>query len=658
MGTAHMPGTTPLIKLVDIKKTFFTGGELTIDVLHGISLEIHAGEFVAIMGASGSGKTTLMNIIGCLDRPTAGHYYFAGEDVAGLDRDQLARLRREAFGFVFQSYHLITTATAAENVEVPAIYAGVMAGERRMRAVELLTALGLADRLHHRPSQLSGGEQQRVSIARALMNGGRIILADEPTGALDSHSGAEVMKYLHKLSDQGHTVILITHERDIAKHAERLIEIRDGLILNDSAPLHLPSPTDKLPLIAYSNLDDQTASLAGEAVESMKMALRSLRVNLFRTILTLLGIMIGVAAVIAMLALGEGAKKSVLERIGSMGTNLLLVRAGAPNLRGTDAIVATLVPADAMALAEMTNVKFAVPEANGPVTVRYGNRDVQTQVTATLPDYPATRSWPLAQGTFFNAEDVRSYAPVVVVGQTVARNLFGGENRPMGQFLLIKNVPFMVIGVLTPKGATAYGSDADDVVFVPLTTGSLRLLGYNYLRSITVAVKDVAGIDATQEDIIKVLRARHGQEDFQVRNQAALLETISETYNTLTLLLGSIAVISLLVGGIGVMNIMLVTVRERTREIGIRMATGARMRDILLQFLTEATVVSAVGGVIGIVAGLGAGEMISRFDMPVLFTVSPVLLAFGCSVATGLIFGFAPALKAAHLDPVVALASE
>lgn len=655
-----MHNHTPLIKLENVKKTYFSNGELAVEVLHGISLEIYAGEFVAIMGASGSGKTTLMNIIGCLDRPTEGHYYFAEQDVAGLERDQLARLRREAFGFVFQSYHLIATATAAENVEIPAIYAGVDAEERHARAVDLLSALGLADRLEHRPNQLSGGEQQRVSIARALMNGGKIILADEPTGALDSHSGAEVMKYLLKLSDQGHTVILITHERDIAQHANRLIEIKDGRILNDSAPSGQPSFPDQSQVIAFAGDDDDAASLLGEAAESMKMALRSLRTNLFRTILTLLGIMIGVAAVIAMLALGEGAKQAVLERIGSMGTNLLLVRPGAPNVRGygADPTVATLVPADAIALAENLNVQYAIPEANGAVTVRYGNRDVQSQVIATLPDYPATRSWPMAKGMFFNGDDVQSYAAVVVLGQTVATNLFGENAEPVGQFVLLNNVPFMVIGLLTPKGATAWGSDADDVVFVPLTTGSLRLLGYNYLRSITLAVKDVADIANTQKQITVLLRARHGKEDFQVRNQAALLETISETYNTLTLLLGSIAVISLLVGGIGVMNIMLVTVRERTREIGIRMATGARMRDILQQFLTEAIVVSALGGVIGIVAGLAVGAVISRFDMPVLFSILPVILAFSCAVTTGLIFGFAPALKAARLDPVVALASE
>ncbi|OGT35143.1 MAG: macrolide ABC transporter permease/ATP-binding protein MacB, partial [Gammaproteobacteria bacterium RBG_16_51_14] len=597
-----MDNTSPLIELVDITKTYFTGGEVAIEVLRGISLAIHAGEFVAIMGASGSGKSTLMNLIGCLDRPTGGHYSFAGQDVAGLDRDQLARLRREAFGFVFQNYNLIASATAAENVEIPAIYAGVSAGERRERAEELLVSLGLADRLEHRPNQLSGGQQQRVSIARALMNGGKIILADEPTGALDSHSGAEVIKLLQQLPGQGHTVILITHNLEIAKHANRLIEIRDGMILNDSTPPRQNFPAENVQTSAFMEDDEQSASLISEAAESMKMALRSLRTNLFRTILTLLGIMIGVAAVIAMLALGEGAKKSVLDRIGSMGTNLLLVRSGAPNQRGPgpDSTVASLIPTDAIALAELPNVQSAVPESTGNVTVRYGNRDVQTGLTATSPEYPLTRSWPVAKGTFFNDADVQSYSAVVVLGQTVTKNLFGEHTEPIGQFVLLDNVPFMVIGVLSAKGATPWGHDADDAVFVPLTTGSLRLLGYSYLRSITLAVKDVATIDATQDQITVFLRALHGKEDFQVRNQAALLETVSETYNTLTLLLGSIAVISLLVGGIGVMNIMLVTVSERTREIGIRMATGARMRDILLQFLTEATVVSALGGVIGV----------------------------------------------------------
>ena len=655
-----MNNSTPLIKLVDIKKTYITGGEVAIEVLRGITLDIHAGEFVAIMGASGSGKTTLMNIIGCLDKPTEGNYFFIGQDVAGLERDQLAQLRREAFGFVFQNYNLIASATATENVEVPAIYAGVRAEKRRERAEGLLTSLGLADRMDHRPNQLSGGQQQRVSIARALMNGGKIILADEPTGALDSHSGAEVMKLLHQLSRQGHTVILITHEREIAEQANRLIEIKDGEILNDSKPVQqsIAEENSKLDI----SLEDEhlTASFFSEAGEAMKMALRSLHTNLFRTILTLLGIMIGVAAVIAMLALGEGAKQSVLERISSMGTNLLLVRAGGPNQRGPgqDAIVASLVISDAKALAELPNIRSAVPESGSGVTARYGNRDVQTRVMSTSPEYPVTRSWPIDKGTFFSEEDLQSYSSVVVIGYTVAENLFGNNSNPVGEFVLINNVPFMVLGVLSQKGATPWGRDADDVIIVPYTTGGLRILGRTYLDTITLVVDDINLIDETEKKVTDLMLALHGQEDFQVRNQASLLETISATYNTLTILLGSIAIISLLVGGIGVMNIMLVTVSERTREIGIRMATGARMRDILQQFLTEATVVSALGGVIGVIVGLSAGEILSQFDMPVLFSISPVILAFSCSVGTGLIFGFAPALKAARLDPVVALSSE
>jgi macrolide transport system ATP-binding/permease protein len=655
-----MNSNTPLIKLVDINKTYFTGGDVAIEVLRGISLDIYAGEFVAIMGSSGSGKSTLMNLIGCLDRPTAGNYFFAGQDVAHLERDQLAQLRREAFGFVFQNYNLIASATATENVEVPAIYAGVSSEVRRERAENLLSSLGLSDRMDHRPNQLSGGQQQRVSIARALMNGGKIILADEPTGALDSHSGEEVMKLLHQLSSQGHTVILITHEREIAKQANRLIEIKDGLILSDSKDSQQSAVEENSEIVISLHDEDLTASFFSEAGEAIKMALRSLHTNLFRTILTLLGIMIGVAAVIAMLALGEGAKQSVLERISSMGTNLLLVRAGGPNQRGPgqDNIVATLVAANATRLSELPNIRSAVPEANGAVTVRYGNRDVQTRATSTSQQYATTRSWPEESGTFFSEEDLKSFSAVVVLGHTVADNLFDKSESPVGKYVLIKNVPFLVLGVLGKKGATPWGRDADDIVLVPYTTGGLRLLGYTYFDSITLDVEDVSIINETEKQVNELMMALHGQEDFQVRNQASLLETVSETYNTLTLLLGSIAVISLLVGGIGVMNIMLVTVSERTREIGIRMATGARMRDILLQFLTEATVVSALGGVIGVIVGLSAGKILSHFEMPVLFSITPVILAFSCSVGTGLIFGFAPALKAARLDPVVALSSE
>lgn len=656
-GSFQAVGAAPLIELTDLRKTYITG-EVAVEVLHGISLTIYPGEFVAIMGASGSGKSTLMNIIGCLDRPTSGTYHFNGEDVSEFQADELARLRREAFGFIFQQYNLISTSTATENVEVPAIYAGLSPDQRHTRAQELLTRLGLGERMTHRPNQLSGGQQQRVSIARALMNGGQIILADEPTGALDSRSGKEVMELLGELSAQGHTVILITHDREVADHARRVIEIKDGAIVADSGPDTKAEIEKARARLVDVGAEDDAASWA-DAGEAVGMAMRALRANLFRTVLTLLGIVIGVGSVVAMLALGEGAKQAVVEQIGSMGTNLLLVRPAAPSQRGVGGTVATMVPADAEAMSQLPNVIAAVPELTGSVTGRFGSIDYQTQANATWPDLPAVRSWPVAQGTFFTDEDQRSYASVAVLGVTAYQQLFPDGGNPIGQYILLKNVPFQVIGIMSPKGATAGGNDADDVIFVPLSTGSLRLFGQRFLRSITVAVKDVAAIDATQDALTELLKARHnGSEDFFIRNMAAVVETASEAQNTLTILLGSVAAISLLVGGIGVMNIMLVSVTERTREIGIRMATGARTRNILQQFLTEAVVVSGLGGLIGVIGGVIVALIISAFGMPVQFTALPMILAFAVSAATGLVFGFAPALKAARLDPVVALSSE
>ncbi len=646
---------SPLIELVDVTKTFHNG-EIEVEVLHGVSLQILPGEFVAIVGASGSGKTTLMNILGCLDRPTTGTYRFRGEDVSGFERDELARLRREDFGFVFQSYNLIKTATALENVEVPAVYSGMPAPRRDARATELLGSLGLEDRLRHRPSQLSGGQQQRVSIARALMNGGRIVLADEPTGALDSKSGTEVMALLQDLSRRGHTVILITHAHEIAAQARRVIEIKDGLILSDPGP-QVSAARGLLPIPDGEGTEEAGASLVGGAMEAARTAMRALRANLFRTVLTLLGIVIGVASVVAMLAIGDGAKQTVLDRISAMGTNLLLIRPGPPNRRGVGGSVASLVPDDADAIAALPNVLAAVPELGGTVTARFGGNDYQTQATGTSATYSVAHDWPIARGVFFSTADMRSYATVAVIGQTVADHLFGSEVDPVGQYVVFNNVMFQVIGLMAPRGASPQGQDQDDVVLVPLTTGGLRLFGQRFLRTITVAVDDVGLIDQTQDAVTTLLQARHNTADFQIRNMASILETATDTQNTLTVLLGSVAAISLLVGGIGVMNIMLVSVTERTREIGIRMATGARMRNILQQFLTEALVVSLMGGAIGVTVGLGAAAIVGALGTPVKYSLLPVLLAFGCAMATGLVFGYMPAHKAARVDPIVALAT-
>src|SRR5215813_8800489 len=441
---------TPLIELAGVTKTY-RRGELAVEVLHGIDLAIYPGEFVAIVGASGSGKSTLMNILGCLDRPTSGSYRFRGEDVSGFERDELARVRREAFGFVFQSYNLIGAATATENVEVPAVYAGMPPVERQERARALLATLGLGDRLEHKPTQLSGGQQQRVSIARALMNGGQIILADEPTGALDSKSGAEVLALLEDLSRRGHTVIVITHSAEVAAHAQRVIELRDGRVVSDPGPQPVADA-------APPRGSTRTGARMLNWLEAVKAAGRALRSNLFRTALTLLGIVIGVASVIAMLAVGNGARQAVLNRISGMGTNLLLVRPATLNRGPGGGGTATMTPEDADALAALPNVVAAVPELGGNVTARFGNLDYQTQATATGADFTVARNWPTARGTFFSRADVRSYAPVVVLGQTVVANVFPDGRDPIGEHVVLNNVLFQVIGVMSRRLADGSGS--------------------------------------------------------------------------------------------------------------------------------------------------------------------------------------------------------
>jgi macrolide transport system ATP-binding/permease protein len=640
-----------ILELSDIHK-HYKNGDTTVRALDGVSLTIQRGEFVAIMGQSGSGKSTLMNIIGCLDRPTSGSYRVLGKEAAHLSPDELAALRRETFGFVFQKYNLLATATAGENVEIPSVYAGLAKHKRSERAASLLRRLGLGDRTDHRPSELSGGQQQRVAIARALVNDPPVILADEPTGALDSRSGDEVLALLKQLHAEGRTIILITHAENVAQNAGRIVRIQDGRILDDTASQQASSA------LARQDLDlGRGVGLAASVQEALVTAWRSLRVNLFRTVLTLLGIIIGVAAVVAMLAVGEGSRQKVLDRISSFGTNLMLIRPGAAGIRNAGDI-ATLVPDDADAIRELPNIEAVLPERNGRATVRYGNIDYQTSTQGTGEDFPAARDWPVAEGQFFSHDDMKHYAAVVVLGRTVAKTLFPDGSSPVGKYVLLRNVPFLVIGVMTEKGASPFGSDQDDVIFVPINTGLVRLFGKNYLSSITIKVKDTADLAATQERVENLLIARHKAEDFSVRNMASYLQAAMETQDTFTLLLGTVAAISLLVGGIGVMNIMLVSVVERTREIGIRMATGARMRDILLQFNIEAAVVCAAGGILGILVGVGAGLVLRFSGMSVIFSVTPAVLAFACASATGLVFGYLPARKAAQLDPVIALASE
>lgn len=646
-----MDANVPLIRVVDASRVY-ESGDSEIRALDHVSLEIRRGEFVAIMGQSGSGKSTLMNILGCLDRPNEGRYEVNGVDVSQLSPDELAALRRDTFGFVFQRYNLLATVSAAENVELPAIYAGVAHEARRDRARSLLAKLGLGERTDHRPNQLSGGQQQRVSIARALMNDAEVILADEPTGALDSRSGAEVMALLKQLHSEGRTIILITHDAAVAEHAERIVQIKDGSITDDSGVKRTVAGKG-----SERAVQSAKATWLDDLQEAIKMAMRSLRANKFRSALTLLGVMIGVAAVVTMLAIGNGSKEAVMKQIASMGSNLLLVFPGAPGTRPTGD-VATLVPDDAKAIAEVDNVLAVSPERKTRATLRMGSVDYQSNITGVWPAYQTTQNWPMASGTFITEDDVRGYATVIVLGQTVAKNLFPDGENPVGQFILVSNTPFEVIGVLSTKGANAFGSDMDDAAFIPLSTGFNRLFGAQYLASVNVKLADDAKTATTQEQIRQLLMERHHLEDFQMRSTSSFMAAAASTQNTLTLLLGCVAAISLIVGGIGVMNIMLVSVTERTREIGVRMATGARASNILLQFNTEALVVCGIGGLIGVGLGFTAGFIAEAFDTNVAFTAAPALLALGSALLTGVLFGYLPARKAAYMDPVVALASE
>ncbi len=641
--------TQPLLELKNIGR-FYQSGDTQVRALDDVSLSIYPGEFVAIMGQSGSGKSTLMNIIGCLDRPSSGSYKVRGREASQLEPDELAGLRSQTFGFIFQRYNLLATASAEENVEIPAVYAGMKRETRLARARMLLGKLGLGERGDHRPTQLSGGQQQRVAIARALMNNPPVILADEPTGALDSRSGQDVMALLKELHAEGRTIILITHDENVASHAKRIIRIQDGNILEDSGQV------DKGGVLVAPSADTHGSTLTAEGSEAVKTAFRALRANIFRTALTLLGIVIGVAAVIVMLAVGNGSKQSVLEQISAMGTNLLNIRPGAPGIRSSGDI-ATMTMDDATALEAIDNVSVVVAERSGRKTLRFGNTDYATSVQGVSAGFPIARDWPVAQGNFFNARDVESYAPVIVLGETVRKTLFA-DTEAVGQYVLVGNIPFQVIGVMGSKGAAPWGGDQDDVTYVPITTGLIRLFGTSYLNSITVKVASTDNISVTEAAITETLTQRHGKEDFSVRNTASFLEMATATQNTLTMLLGAVAAISLLVGGIGVMNIMLVSVTERTREIGIRMATGARRRDIMLQFSTEAAVVCTIGGLLGLAIGFSVGSALTLFEVKVLFSPGPAILAFACAVGTGLLFGYLPARKASRMDPVVALSSE
>ncbi|MEK2603529.1 MacB family efflux pump subunit [Burkholderia arboris] len=674
----------PLLKLAAVTRRF-PAGDKDVVVLNNVNLSIDAGEIVAIVGASGSGKSTLMNILGCLDHPSEGIYTVGGRDTHMLDSDELAQLRREHFGFVFQRYHLLPHVDAVANLEMPAIYAGTTRAARHARARELLARLGLADRAHHRPGQLSGGQQQRVSIARALMNGGQVILADEPTGALDTKSGQDVIRILHELNALGHTIVIVTHDKAVARHARRIIEISDGEIVADRPNRHYaealaeagiaaaaasgpatdtpsapaahdaPPPSDAEP----GQRARRFAAGTGRFAEACRMAWIALVSHRLRTLLTMLGIIIGITSVVSIVAVGEGAKRYMLDEIGSIGTNTINVYPGTDWGDSRADTIQTLVPADVAALAEQPYVDSATPETSRTLLLRYRNVDVNALVSGVGDRYFQARGMRFALGAGFDDDAVRRQAQVAVIDQNTRRKLFGATRNPVGDVILVDNVPCVVIGVTADK-KSAFGSVKSLNVWVPYTTASGHLFGQRYLDSITVRVRDGQPSAAAEKSLEKLMIQRHGRKDFFTYNMDSVVKTVEKTGQSLTLLLSLIAVISLVVGGIGVMNIMLVSVTERTREIGIRMAVGARQSDILQQFLVEAVLVCLLGGTIGIALSFGLGALFSMFvaQWKMVFSAGAIVTAFVCSTLTGVIFGFMPARNASRLDPIDALARD
>lgn len=653
----------PLLEVTDLTREF-SAGEGTVQILKGINLKIYAGELVAIVGQSGSGKSTLMNILGCLDKPSAGSYLVSGRETRQLEPDELAQLRREYFGFIFQRYHLLGDLSASGNVEVPAIYAGVDSHLRQQRSAELLSELGLEERLHHRPSQLSGGQQQRVSIARALMNGGDVILADEPTGALDKNSGVEVMRILRELNAKGHTIILVTHDMNVAKNATRIIEISDGNIISDRAntPENTDPDLEHHPL--QRNPQKKTSawrSFFDRLGEAFRMALLAMNAHRMRTFLTMLGIIIGIASVVSVVALGNGSQKQILENISSLGTNTITVYQGrgfGDTSRASQ--VKTLVPADADALAEQPYVDGVSPSANTSVTLRFKDTEASATVNGVSEDFFYVRGMTFKSGQPFDKDGVTQRAQDVVIDTNTEKTFFSDGTNPVGQVILLGSVPSRIIGVIDAQQGFMGNSDSLNV-YLPYSTVMSRMLGQSNVRSIIVRIKDEYPSSAAENAILTLLEQRHGAQDVFTQNSDSIRETIQQTTATMTLLISAIAVISLVVGGIGVMNIMLVSVTERTQEIGVRMAVGARQSDILQQFLIEAILVCLLGGVLGVLLSLGIGQIIGHFAKGIIemsYSTTSIVAAFVCSSLIGIVFGFLPARNAAQLDPVAALARE
>jgi macrolide transport system ATP-binding/permease protein len=691
----------PVIRVEGISRTYHVG-DIDVHALNDVSVTIERGEFVAIMGSSGSGKSTLMSILGCLDRPSSGHYFFEGLDVAQLDEPALARLRSERLGFVFQSFNLLARTSALENVALPLFYAASGppgAASRTERAREALKTVGLAERERNTPGQLSGGQQQRVALARALINDPSLLLADEPTGNLDTRTSHEIMQTLTSLNrDHGVTIVVVTHEADIGAYADRMLTMRDGQIVSDEKK-RVPAPAAVPPIAARSRETTPPASQLGAiwafALMVMAAALQAINRNKMRSSLTMLGVFIGVAALIAMVAVGQGANEAVLKQIASLGTNLVVVVPGATTtggVRGGLGSASTLTVGDAQAIRReapsVRGVGYLIRQSG---QVQYSGQNWTTGIQGVSPNYPSMTNWQIASGRSISNDDMNQAALVAVLGQTVARQLFGPYQNPIGAAVQVKSVPLRVIGLFESKGQSQFGTDQDDLVMIPFSTAERKVLGVaaptqqqadtwiyppppnpyglqprlvGFVNSMYVQAMDQSQVQPAIQEVTQTLARRHrikpgDVNDFTVRNLSQIAETAESSSRIMAILLAAVASISLLVGGIGIMNILLVSVTERTREIGLRMAIGARRLHVLLQFLAEAVFLSVTGGIAGIIMGSVFSLAISAiFGWAAPISLTAITGGFLFSAAVGIFFGYYPARKAAHLDPIEALRYE
>lgn len=652
-----------MIELRDVCKTYGEG-DVAIHALKNVSLTINKGEFIAITGPSGSGKSTLLHVLGFLDRQDKGSYKILGTDTSRLSNDELAHLRNKLAGFVFQQFHLLRRTSALENVELPLIYSGkksVIA-----KASKELKSVGLEKRAKHMPNELSGGEQQRVAIARALVTDPLLILADEPTGNLDTKSEEEIMKILKGLNEQGKTIMMVTHEKEIARYAKRIIAMRDGEIVSDESK-EIKRPIDKSGVSVQETFGESHFRFAKmELLEHLRQSFRAISANKVRAFLSMLGILFGVAAVISMLALGQGAKESMEARLKTLGSNLLSIRGGSAKLRGVaraTGSVARFTSGDVNAIKEIKPlVKKAAGYVNGSGQIVFKNENWNTNVDGVGYDYGKMRAMIPEVGRWFTREEITGRDKVAILGLTVANKLFGNKN-PVGETVKINRINFKVIGVAPEKGSGGH-RDQDDVCYIPVTTAMYRVLGKNYLDGIYAEISDAKSMKEAQDEIKQLIVKRRriyksDEDSFHIRDMSELQEMLSSTTQTMSILLGCIAAISLLVGGIGIMNIMLVSVTERTREIGLRKAVGARARDIMTQFLIESVAMTLSGGLMGVLLGVIVAVILSFLaGWATKVTIWNILLAAGFSIAIGMFFGLWPAKRASRLDPIEALRYE